>query len=363
MRVTIKDVARHAKVSQTTVSLVLNDAPGVSTATRAHVLAVMKQLDYKPDSLARSFSSRRAAAVALVMPPWREAFDDPYFTRLLQGVLEAVRNNGYKLLLEVADARFVEQKLWHDLFAYKRVDGLIIATPQLDQDYLVDLAAHGHPALLLNGERPDLPNLDFVGYDDFRCGLDATYYLIGLGHRRIAHLAGQQDQASAVNRLLGYREALSRARIPFRAKDVLKCQYIGDGVPAAMRTLLARPEKERPTALYCANDSIALEAIKKAQAAGLRVPRDLSVIGVDDTGAAAKAEPPLTTMRQEIGSLACFAAERFIQKLEQRSAPPRLEEHLPMELVERATCAPPGQSQQSASPASGLAPAKEKKRS
>src|SRR5438477_8833711 len=114
MRITIKDVAKKAQVSQATVSLVLNEAPGVSTATRERVMQVMKDLNYKPDALARSFSSRRAEAVGLVMPPSPEAFHDPYFTRLMLGTLEAVRDQGFTLLLEVADKRFVSQRLWDD---------------------------------------------------------------------------------------------------------------------------------------------------------------------------------------------------------------------------------------------------------
>src|SRR5690349_14700129 len=108
MRVTIRDVAKQANVSQATVSLVLNGASGVSGATRQRVLGVMQEMGYKPDALARSFSSRRAGAVALVMPPLLDSLDDPYYMHLLRGVLESVRDLGYKMLMEIADERFVE---------------------------------------------------------------------------------------------------------------------------------------------------------------------------------------------------------------------------------------------------------------
>jgi DNA-binding LacI/PurR family transcriptional regulator len=343
MRITIKDVAEQAQVSKTTVSLVLNEAPGVSAATRERVMRVMETLNYKPDALARSFSSRRAEAVALVMPPFPEAFHDPYFMHLMLGTLEAVRDQGYKLLLEVADTRFVAQRLWDDLFTCKRVDGLLIATPYLDQGYLEGLAARKYPAMLINGARADLPTLDFMGYDDVRCGFDATYYLLGLGHRRIAHIAGPPNQASAVNRLQGYRDALTRARIPYRAEDVLPGDYKAETGEAAMRALLARPAAERPTAIFSANDTMALAAIRTAQKAGLSVPDDLSVIGVDDTGAAELSEPPLTTFRQDIFKLARLAASRFLKRLEARGTPNiPIAERIPMELIERASCGPPG---------------------
>lgn len=339
MRVTIKDVAKQANVSQATVSLVLNEAPGVSGATRAHVLRIMQEMNYKPDALARSFSSRRAEAVALVMPPLLESLDDPYYMRLLQGVLESVRDRGYKMLLEVSDDRFNAQRLWDDLFARKRVDGLIVATPYLDQDYIAELAACRYPTLLVNGARPDLPELDFVGYDDVRCGIDATYYLIGLGHRRIGHLAGPENQASALNRLQGYKEALSRARIPFRPEDVLPGDYKRESAVAAMQALLARPAQERPTALFCANDTVAITAMQVAQEAGLSIPGDFSLVGVDDTGAAEKTSPPLTTFRQDITELARTGTAHFIKKLDERGVQP-LHERMQMQFVERATCAP-----------------------
>jgi LacI family transcriptional regulator len=339
MRVTIKDVAKQARVSPATVSLVLNNAPGVSTVTREKVMRVMSEVNYKPDALARSFSSRRAEAIALVMPPTLESLNDPYFMNLLRGTLEAVRDHGYKMLLEIADERFIEQRLWEDLFLRNRIDGLVVATPQLDQEYLKALAGSEYRALLVNGARPDIPELDFVGYDDVRCGNEATYYLIGLGHRRIAHLAGPQNQASAVSRLEGYQQALERARIPLRPEDVIVGDYRSERAEEAMASLLERPVSERPTALFCANDTIALAAMGVAQAAGLSVPGDFSVIGVDDTGAAERSTPPLTTLRQDIYGLSHRASNLFLKKLEERTREV-IREYIPMTLIERGTCAP-----------------------
>jgi LacI family transcriptional regulator len=343
MRVTIKEVAKQAKVSAATVSLVLNNAPGISTTTREHVLQVMKDLNYRPDSLARSFSTRRAQSVGLVMPPWRGSFDDPYFTRLMRGVLESVRDQDYHLVLEVADSRFVEQRLWNDLFITRRVDGFLVAAPTLDQEYLVDLARHDIPALLINGARPDLPALNYVGYDDFRCGIDATYYLIGLGHRRIAHLAGPQNEASAVLRLDGFREALTRSRIAVDECDVLVTDdYRGDSAVKSMQALLKRPARSRPTAIFSANDTMAIAAMEVILASGYRIPEDFSIIGVDDTGAAAVATPALTTLRQEVFELARLATQRFLARLDNRTSDSGpLAERLQMTLVERASCAPP----------------------
>lgn len=338
MRVTIKDVAKEARVSPATVSLVLNNVPGISTLTRERVRRVISEVNYKPDSLARSFSSRRAEAITLVMPPDLNSLNDPYYMNLLRGVLEAVRDRGYKMSLEIADERFMEQRLWEDLFLRKCADGLIVATPRLHQDYLKELSAMGHRALLLNGARPDIPELDFAGYDDVRCGFDATYYLIGLGHRRIAFLGGPDDHASALKRRQGYEQALKRARIPLRPEDILPGDYEAESAANAMKTLLTRPVADRPTAIFSANDTMAIAAMGVAQAAGLTIPGDFSMIGVDDTGAAERATPPLTTLRQDIHALSYQAAASFLKKLAERSEE-SVRERPQMRLVERETCA------------------------
>lgn len=339
VRVTIRDVARAAGVSQATISLVLNDAPGVSTATRERVRGIMKELQYRPDALARSFSSRKAKAVALVLPALRDSLGDPYYTLLLAGVLEAVRDRGFKLILEVADDRFTEQKLWRDLYEGKRVDGLLIATPKMDQDYLREVSERKCPTLLLNGERPDLPQLDYVGFDDYRCGMDAARYLIGLGHRRIAHIAGPANQASALRRREGFKDALAAAHLPLPGRSLTEGDYTIESGRAAMRRILIRPGRERPTALFCANDAMAIGAMLEAHAHGIRIPDALSVIGVDDSGAAERADPPLTTLRQDVFLLGFEAAERFIHKLESREdSSSHIELRKPMALVERESC-------------------------
>lgn len=340
-RITIKDVAREAGVSQATVSLVLNDAPGVSEATRERVRGVMRELQYRPDSLARSFSSRKAQAVALVLPALRDSLGDPYYTLLIAGVLEVVRDRGFKLILEVADERFVRQKLWRDLFDSKRVDGLLVATPTMDQDYLKDIASRGCSAMLINGERPDLPQLDYVGFDDFRCGFDAAYYLIGLGHTRIAHLAGPENQVSAVRRRAGFLEAMQRARIEVPKSLLLRGDYTKPSGSEALGKIVKMPDGKRPTALVCANDAMAIGVMEAAEVAGIPIPMNLSITGVDDTGAAESADPPLTTFRQDVFLLGHTAAERFLLKLQSRGDSNHIEIRWPMQLIERASAASP----------------------
>lgn len=337
MRTTIKDVARKARVAPSTVSLVLNEAPNVSPETRRQVLSAIQEMNYKPDQGARNFSLRCTKTVGLVLPPLG-ALEDPYYLHLLTGVLEQSRDQGYRLLLEMADERYLAERIWEELFQRNQVDALIIATPSLSQSYLAEAADRDYPFLLINGARPDLPSLDYMGYDDVRCGLEATSYLVGLGHRRIGFLGGPEDQASAVDRFTGYCQAMQRARIPFRPEDVLPGDYRRESAVQSISTLLKRPKRERPTALFSANDTMALSAMEVVREAGFSIPKDISILGVDDTGAAEKASPPLTTFRQDIQYLARIATGYLILRLQNRTLPVVCE-RLPMQFMERASCA------------------------
>lgn len=336
----MKDVAKKAGVSVPTVSLVLNDAPGIAQATRELVRQVISELNYTPNDQARRLFSGRTGTVALVMPPWRAAFNDPYFVELMRGTLEAVRDRGYELLLEISDQRFRDGLLWKKLYDSKRVDGLLIATPYLDQDYLPQVAAHGVPAILINGDRPDLPDFHFVGFDDLKCGAEATRHLLSLGHRRIAHIAGPANQASSLQRLEGYQLALTEAGIEPRNEDVEGGDYMPLEARAALDRILERSGADRPTAFFCANDTMAVSVINHLRELGWRVPEDFSVIGVDDTGPAADAQPPLSTFRQDVFGLAKEAAELFLTHLEAKEPTGPLRRRIPMTFVPRQSCGP-----------------------
>lgn len=340
MRVTMKDVARQAGVSVTTVSLVLNDAPGIAQASRERVRAVIRELGYTPNAQARRLSSGRTGTLAFVMPPWPAAFADPYFIGMLRGTLEALRDRGYEMLIEISDARFLEHELWKRLFETNRIDGLLVATPYLDQSYLKELGPSRFPTLLVNGERPDLPLLDFVGYADLPCGESATDYLIGLGHRRIAHIAGPVNQASALRRAEGYRKALDRAGLPFRPEWAQNGEFLPLEARDALDRILGLPG-DKPTAYFCANDTMALSVVRRLQERGIRVPEDVSVVGVDDAEASALFTPGLTTFRQDMFVLARQAAGLFIDKLEGKGDGGTVKVQVPMPFVERGSCAPP----------------------
>ncbi len=339
MSVSIKDIAKIGNVSTATVSLVLNNVPGVSEKKRAEIKKLIKEHNYIPNSRARSFSVGRAGVIALIMPPWQASFSDPYFTEMLRGALEGVRDKNYQLMIEICDTRFLDHLLWKDLFESKKIDGMLIATPYLDQQYVRELHKAGYPAILLNGERPDLTDMHCVGYDDYHCGLEATNYLLKLGHHKIAHIAGPANQASAINRIEGYKDAIRAAGLPLLDEYIVDGNYMPIEAREALKKLLVLGPEKTPTAFFCANDTMAISVINYLKECGHQIPRDFSVIGVDDNVAGRSIDPPLTTFRQDIFSLTQHATDLFLGAITKKKKTELLKVRLPMELVVRSSCA------------------------
>ncbi|OQA63150.1 MAG: HTH-type transcriptional regulator DegA [Spirochaetes bacterium ADurb.Bin269] len=339
MAVSIKDIARRADVSIATVSMVMNDTPGISEKTRERVRNIIKEMNYIPNARARSISIGRAGIIALITPPWKAAFSDPYYTEMIRGALEAARAKENQLMLEICDSHFLEQKLWKKLFDSKKIDGMLVATPYLDQDYIKELHDLGKPVLLINGERPDLPDMQSIGYDDFRCGLEATNYLLQLGHCRIAHISGPANQASAINRKEGYKKALTNAGLPVLDDYIVDGNYMPLEARDAIIKLLSLDKDKIPTAIFCANDTMGASVITYLTEQGYSVPLDFSVIGVDDNSIASEIQPGLTTFKQDIFSLAYNVTTRFLDNFDNKSPADRISMRIPMEMVIRESCA------------------------
>lgn len=339
MAISIKDIAKAAKVSTTTVSHVLNDCAGVSEITRQKVKDIIRELNFVPNARARSISVGRAGVIALITPPWKAAFSDPYYTEMIRGALEAVRDKDNQLMLEICDTRFNEHRLWEKLFASKKIDGMLIATPYLDQDYIQELHQSGYPTLLINGERPDLPNIHSIGYDDYRCGLDATNYLLQLGHIRIAHISGPSNQTSALQRKKGYQDALKNASISLLTDYIEDGNYMPLEARNALIKLLDLPEEKKPTAFFCANDTMAASVITHLKERGYKIPQDFSVIGVDDNIVSRTIEPNLTTFRQDIYDISHRGTNLLLETiLDKNQIEPQII-RIPMEMIVRSSCA------------------------
>ncbi|WP_066592214.1 LacI family DNA-binding transcriptional regulator [Cryobacterium arcticum] len=328
-RATIHDVAAAAGVSVATVSKAVNGRYGISAATTARVLDVVQQLGYESSLVASSMRSRRTSVIGILVADF-----EPFSAEILKGVGVALQDSGYDLLA-YSGSRQRETNGWErrslSRLSGTLIDGAIMVTPT------VDTTSTEIPVVAIDPHtgRADLPTVES---DSFGGALQATRYLIELGHRRIGFLGGRPDLRSATLREAGYRQALADAGIAFNPALVRVGLYKRDTAKAPAASLLSMTD--RPTAVFAANDLSAIAIIQVAAELGLEVPGDVSVIGFDDIPEASQMNPALTTIRQPMKRLGATAAGMLVSLLNGDTLP---QNHirLPTGLVRRATTGPP----------------------
>ena len=335
---TIREVAKLSGVSVSTVSRVFNDYGDVSAATRERVLATARSLDYAPSAAARTLVKRRSQLIGVVLFTGREHPDigHPFFQDVLVGLKHGIGSRGYDVLLfatEQPDSSLDGTHSYLRRARHHHVDGIVLmGVDRLDPEVV----------RLLDAEIP------LIGVDVDVAGAAATYvasdnvggarlavrHLHGLGHRRIATIAGPQDSKPGVDRLVGFHAELQALGLESHPEyDEIGDWYTESG-DQSMRRLLALPEP--PTAVFAAADLMAVGAMKAAREAGLGVPEDLAVVGFDDIQLASLINPALTTIRQDKVGLGRAAAWALLQQIEN----PELTSAaltLPVELVVRAS--------------------------
>lgn len=328
-RATIRDVAEHAGVSVATVSKVINQRYGVAAETTARVRAVISELGYEASLVAQSLRNHRTNVIGILV-----ADLEPFSTELLKGAADAIRGSGFELVVYSAGGGAGDMVGWERRYLSRLsgtlVDGAVLVTPTV-----VDVQ-HGAPVVAVDPHTgpSDFPTVDA---DSLRGARLATEYLLSLGHRRIALLAGREDLQSAKLREEGYREALAAAGVPFVESLVRIGGYDAELAKSAAHELLSGPE--RPTAVFAANDITAIATIEVAQAIGMRVPEDLSVVGFDNIPESALCTPPLTTVNQPIRTMGERAVELLIRLIREQ---PVEHTHLTLDtkLVVRGSTAP-----------------------
>lgn len=329
---TIKDVARVAGVSVATVSRALNGAENVLPDTRQRILDIARELRYAPSGAARSLITRRTDTVGALLPDLHGEF----FSELIRGIDQAARARGLHLLLssshDDADEAAAALRAMNG-----RVDGLIVMSPHADDAFLSQNLPPNLPAVLLNAGASDLRHAAFA-VDNFGGARAMTAHLVAQGHRRIAFLGGPSGNFEARERQRGYSAGLPEGRRPWLLAGDFTEQS-GYTVGAAMAAL---PPAERPDALFCANDMMAVGALQALTIAGLRVPVDIAVAGFDDIPLARYMRPPLTTVRVPIAAMGTSALEALAAALNAMgaadSAPAPTPTLIPVELIVRESC-------------------------
>lgn len=331
----MKDVAVHANVSVSTVSYVLNNTGPVSADRRARVLNAVRELNYIPNESARSLKRQTAATIGLVIPD----LSNQFFSLLARGVVRAAAARDVLVVLCSSDSTEEVESGNARLLRSQRVDGVVYLTGLYESHTsLLELQSLG-PVVLVD-ERIPGAELPAVVADGRRGAREIAAKVVELGHKRFACIAGPTALWTAEQRLAGYREALAMGGIDPDGMEVLVGDYrLDSGFEAASKALSA-PVSERPTALLCANDEMAIGALEYCREVKIKVPDDVSIVGFDDVPVAPLLTPRLTTVRQPAHEMGMSAADLLLDLIQGESEPD-VPAPFPVEVVVRESAAKP----------------------
>lgn len=332
-QLSIKDIARLARVSHPTVSRALQNSPLVNAKTAERIRRIADEAGYRASAVARGLVTRRTRTIGLVVT----TVADPFASEVVCGIEQTANDHGYSVFLADSNADPERERKVVQAFAERRVDGIIVTSSRVGALYLPMLSEMEVPIVLVNDQYPGafVHSVMIANFEGMRA---VAEHLIGLGHRRIAYLGDQFGYQSDAERLAGYRAALAEAGIPAPEELIANGDGRPEGAMTAMEKLLALAG--RPTAVCCYNDMTALGAMRQIRAHGLRVPEDISVAGFDDLFFASYLQPPLTTVRQPMRRMGQLAMESLFRLMSGEESVPQIK--VDAELIVRASTAPAG---------------------
>jgi len=299
-RVTIRDVARKAGVSTSTVSRVLSPQVNdyMREETRGKVLGAIKELDYRPDIRAQSLRGRGTRIIGLVMP---DALN-PFYQELAYVLEEVCYREKYGLLVCSSKNSITRELAYIDLLESQKVDGIILSTVGLKEIKLNNLVKRGIPIVLMDRDVPGV-NIPVMFTNNYLGGCQATQHLIDLGHKKIACIAGSMNTLSSINRLKGYTDTLQKRGLEIDKKLIKEGKLIYKDGYKLMKELL-RKSSDGFTAVFCLNDLVALGAMRAVQEDSKSIPSNYSIVGFDNISFSSVSNPPLTTIAQPIKQIA-----------------------------------------------------------
>ncbi|MEC0246478.1 substrate-binding domain-containing protein [Paenibacillus chitinolyticus] len=329
--ITIYDIAEKANVSAMTVSRVINNSGRISEATRKRVRKVMEELNYIPNSMARGLVLQKTKLLSLLITD----ITNPFYTTIARGAEDTAKRSGYKLLFGNSDEDYGKEKDYVEMILSTRVDGVLFApTGDASLEQLRQLQKHGIPFVILDREVPGIET-DVVLGDSKEGARKLVEHLIGLGHRRIALVNGSPDVSTARLRYTGYREALLLGGLPLDESLVVSLNYRQFQDEASLQVLLALPSP--PTAIFAANNLLAVGIIQALRQKGLSVPEDVSVVCFDDFGPAETVNPFLTVASQPAYQFGALGMQLLIERIENGPGSESRKIMLPSELLIRSS--------------------------
>mgnify|MGYP000386249409 CR=1 FL=1 len=331
---TIKDIARIANVSTTTVSRVLNDYPDVNEETRKKIKEIIIDNNYRPNTVARSLSTNKSNAIGIFFTDhFNSGLHHPFFREVNYGLEKSLGEKGYDIV-------YFTNRHWGDSFSYiekcrdRHVDGVALMGVLRDDPNLTRLLESDLPSVFVD--------IDIIGKkasyvisDNISGAEKAVHYLYNLGHRKIAMLMGFNTTKTSQERFLGYQQSLKGLNLPYKPEWVFNGNYSEEGGYKAVLELLQL--EELPTAIFCQSDGMAIGAMRAVEELGYKVPDDFSVIGFDDIEVSRYVRPALTTIAQDKEKMGSSVAELLINMVEKtkEDISPII---VPVDLIERESC-------------------------
>jgi LacI family transcriptional regulator len=320
MGATVHEVARRAGVGSMTVSRVINNHASVRPETRRRVLEALRELDYVPNGLAKSLRRGATHTLGLVVGD----VSNPFFTLLARGVEDAAKAAGYSVILCNSDDDPAKEKLYLDVLAHQRIDGLVLTPSQTTPDTVVEWSRRFGPVCLIDravGGLARTSAIDVVRGESVDSARELVGHLVGHGHQRIAIVNGPLELGTAVDRLAGYRKALSAARL--RSAKALERHGRFTVESGRDMTIDLLKLRGRPTAIFATNNFLALGALEAAAELGLSVPDDLAVVTFEDLPHVSAVWPFLSVAAQPATAMGQQAARFVIERIAERRAAPK----------------------------------------
>jgi LacI family transcriptional regulator len=326
--VTIRDVAKKAGVSVATVSRVLNDSDLVVAKTEDRIKKIAKELNYIPSASARSLSIQKTETIGLLLP---DMYGD-YFSEIIRGADSAARRAKHHLIVSSSHSNTEELDAAVRTLS-GRVDGMIIMSPHLDSSTYLRSFLKAMPAVIL-GSSHDIGKADYITIDNVGGAKQVVEHLLEQGHKRIVIIRGEKDNVDAEERLKGYVEAMGKSGYHVSDEDIIEGDFTEASGYEAARKLLAH--KNKPTAVFASNDSMAIGVLRRLREENIAVPREIAVAGFDDIIISSYVHPALTTVHVDISQMGIMSVNSLLTSLVGGRSPDSKRRHvLPASLVIR----------------------------
>ncbi len=334
-KVTIKDIARIANVSHTTVSRALNDKSRICKATKEKILSIAKELNYRPDFVARSLVMKRTRTLGLVIT----TIVNPFYPELAQGIETTANSLGYNIILCCTHSDLSTEKQYINMLRSKGVDGIIFTSAHIDDPNIGELAEENFPIVLVNRrvyEPAVKAKVDYVGINNILGGYWAVEHLIKLGHQRIGIIGGRPDSSVGLERVEGGMKAFGAYGLRVSGDYCLEGDFLkGSGYDAGGRLMKM---VDPPSAVFATNDYMALGAYGAIVDGGFRIPEEIGLVGFNDIEFSATKGIELTTIGQKKYEMGTIAVKMLVDRIEGRRTEGAQEIILEPELIIRKTC-------------------------